>query len=80
MYNFDKLFSSKPIYSTCFSCLSVFKSVKISTGKNAIEESVIDLSSCLTNSFDLEVSTLLSKFVERILENKRKSKFTHFNI
>ena len=52
MYNFvciNKVFSSKPIYSTCISSLSVFKSVK-------------DLSSCLTNSFDLEVSTLLTLY------------------
>ena len=38
------------------------RALKMSTGENAIEESVIDLSSCLTNSFDLEISTLLSKF------------------
>ena len=66
MYNFvciNKVFSSKPIYSTCFSSLSVLRALKMSTGENAIEESVIDLSSCLTNSFDLEVSTLLSKFL-----------------
>ena len=47
MYNFvctNKVFSSKPIYSTCFSSLSVFKAIKMSTGENAIEESIIDLS------------------------------------
>ena len=29
------------------------RALKMSTGENAIEESVIALSSCLTNSFDL---------------------------
>ena len=35
----------------------------MSTRKYAIEESVIDLTFCLTNSFDLEVSMRLSKFL-----------------
>ena len=59
MYNWvsiNKVISSKPIYSTCFSSLGVFKSLKISTGVNTIEESAIDVSFRSTNSFDLALS------------------------
>ena len=35
----------------------------MSTRKYAIEESVNDLTFCLTNSFDLDVSRMLSKFI-----------------
>ena len=66
MYNWvsiNKVLISKPIYSTCFSGLSVFKCLKISTGVNTIKESAIDVSFRSTNSFDLELSTLLSRFL-----------------
>ena len=55
----NKVFSSKPIYSTCFSGLSVLSALKISTGVNTIEESAIDVSFRSTNSIDLKLSTLL---------------------
>ena len=40
-----------------FQVLEFLRALQMSTGENAIEESVIDLGSCLTNSYNLEVST-----------------------
>ena len=40
----NKVLNSKPIYSTCFTGLSVLSALKISTGVNTIEESAIDVS------------------------------------
>ena len=59
MYNnwvsINKVLSSKPIYSTCISGLSVFnfRALKRSIGVNTIEKSAHDVSFCLINSFDL---------------------------
>ena len=56
-----KCSAASPSTPHAFPVLVFLSALKISTGVNTIEESAIDVSFRSTNSFDLKLSTLLSR-------------------